>query len=165
MYDTDVVRMTDIRVERTESMEFRRLNAADLPSLLELYRQLDEDDEPRTPEQSEKVWEEISGNDNIQYFGAVENGKVVSTCYAVYIPNLTRGNRGICFIENVVTDREYRKQGLASRVIDMAVAFAKERHCYKAILQSGMARTEAHRFYENKGFNGGSKKAFDMRLG
>ncbi len=145
-------------------MEFRRLTASDLTSLLELYRQLDEDDVPCPPGQSERVWKEIEDNDNIQYFGVVDNGRVVSTCYAVYIPNLTRGGRGICFIENVVTDKEYRKRGLASKVIDMAIEFAGERNCYKAVLQSGMARTEAHRFYENKGFNGASKKAFDMRL-
>lgn len=145
-------------------MEFRTLTGEDLESLLELYRQLDEDDEQSTLEQSERLWEEIDNNPNIQYFGAVDNGKVVSTCYAVYIPNLTRGNRGICFIENVVTDKEYRKLGLASKVIDMAVEFAKEHHCYKAILQSGISRTEAHQFYEKKGFNGTSKKAFDMRL-
>ena len=145
-------------------MEFRRLTVSDLPSLLALYRQLDEDDDQCTPEQSERVWKEIEDHANIQYFGAIDEGKVVSTCYAVYIPNLTHGNRGICFIENVVTDKEYRKSGLASRVIDMAVAFAKDHHCYKVILQSGTARTEAHQFYEYKGFNGASKKAFDMRL-
>ena len=145
-------------------MEFRRLTGADLTSLLELYRQLDADDDQSTPEQSEKVWMQIENDPNIQYFGAIENGKVVSTCYAVYIPNLTRGNRGICFIENVVTDKEYRKRGLASKVIDMAVEFAKEHHCYKAILQSGITRTDAHQFYENKGFSGSSKKAFDMRF-
>ena len=145
-------------------MEFRRLTGADLTSLLELYRQLDADDDQSTPEQSEKVWMQIENDPNIQYFGAIDNGKVVSTCYAVYIPNLTRGNRGICFIENVVTDKEYRKRGLASKVIDMAVEFAKEHHCYKAILQSGITRTEAHQFFENKGFSGSSKKAFDMRF-
>ena len=145
-------------------MEFRTLTGEDLESLLELYRQLDEDDDQSTPEQSEKVWMQIENDPNIQYFGAIDNGKVVSTCYAVYIPNLTRGNRGICFIENVVTDKEYRKRGLASKVIDMAVEFAKEHHCYKAILQSGITRSEAHQFYENKGFSGSSKKAFDMRL-
>ena len=145
-------------------MEFRTLTGEDLESLLELYRQLDADDDQSTPEQSEKVWMQIENDPNIQYFGAIENGKVVSTCYAVYIPNLTRGNRGICFIENVVTDKEYRKRGLASKVIDMAVEFAKEHHCYKAILQSGITRTEAHQFYENKGFSGSSKKAFDMRF-
>ena len=145
-------------------MEFRRLTASDLGSLLELYKQLDADDTECAIGQYEKVWQEIEQNMNIQYFGAIDNGKVVSTCYAVYIPNLTRGNRGICFIENVVTDKAYRKRGLASRVISMAVAFAKERHCYKVILQSGMARNEAHRFYEHQGFDGASKKAFDMRL-
>ncbi|MBR6879662.1 MAG: GNAT family N-acetyltransferase [Clostridiales bacterium] len=145
-------------------MEFRRLTNSDLTSLLELYMQLDEDDEKCPFEQSESVWKEIEDSDNIRYFGAVDDGKVVSTCYAVYIPNLTRGNRGICFIENVVTDRQYRGRGLASGVIDMAVAFAKERNCYKVILQSGISRTDAHRFYEHKGFNGTSKRAFDMRL-
>ena len=54
--------------------------------------------------------------------------------------------------------------GLASRVIEMAIAFAKDRHCYKVILQSGMTRMEAHQLYESKGFNGESKRAFDMRL-
>ena len=145
-------------------MEFRRLTSDDLPSLHELYNQLDEDNDKGSFEESEKVWKEIESNPNIQYFGAVDNGKVVSTCYAVYIPNLTRGNRGICFIENVVTDKDYRSKGLASKVIDMAVSFAKERNCYKAILQSGISRTEAHKFYENRGFNGSSKKAFDMRF-
>ena len=145
-------------------MEFRELTASDLASLLQLYRQLDADDAEISEEHSRQVWEEIGRNDDIRYFGAVDDGRVVSSCYAVYIPNLTRGNRGICFIENVVTDRAYRKRGLASRVIDLAIAFAKYRHCYKVILQSGTARTEAHRFYESKGFSGSSKKAFDMRL-
>ena len=145
-------------------MEFRKLTASDLDSLLELYKQLSAHDAECTNERYETVWKEIEENPNIHYFGAIDDGKVVSTCYAVYIPNLTRGGRGICFIENVVTDKDHRKLGLASRVIDMAVEFAKERDCYKAILQSGKSRTGAHQFYENKGFNGESKKAFDMRL-
>ena len=133
-------------------MEFRKLTESDLPSLLELYRQLQPDDETSVIEDSIKVWREIKNNPNIRYFGAVDNNKVVSTCFAVYIPNLTRSNRGICFIENVVTDEGYRKQGLASNVIDLAISYAKEKNCYKVVLQSGSARTEAHRFYESKGY-------------
>ena len=144
-------------------MEFRTLTGSDIGSLVELYQQLDPKD-GLSAEACEAAWKEIEKNPDIRYFGAVEDGKVVSTCYAVIIPNLTRGCRGICFIENVVTDREYRNRGLASRVIGMAVGFAKERHCYKVILQSGKARTEAHGFYERIGFDGESKKAFDMRL-
>ena len=145
-------------------MDFRRLRASDLGSLIELYKQLDAGDNVCSIDQYEKIWKEIEDNVNIQYFGAIDDGKVVSTCYAVYMPNLTRGGRGICFIENVVTDKDYRKRGLASQVIDMAIEFAKEHHCYKVILQSGITRTGAHCLYESLGFNGASKKAFDMRL-
>ena len=144
-------------------MEYRRLTEQDLPSLLELYKQLQPDDDSSI-EKSKLVWKKIENNPDIQYFGAIDNDKVVSTCYAAYIPNLTRNNRGICFVENVITDKEYRNRGLASKVIDMAISFAKEKNCYKVILQSGIAREEAHHFYESKGFNGDSKKAFDMRL-
>lgn len=145
-------------------MEIRELTKDDLPSLLELYIQLDESNKNLTVENSETVWKEIEATPNIKYFGAVDNKKVVSTCYCVIIPNLTSGNRPICFLENVVTDKDYRKQGLAKKVIDKAVEFARSRNCYKVILQSGIARKEAHQFYENLGFNGNSKKAFDMRL-
>ncbi len=145
-------------------MEFRRLTETDLESLLALYRQLQPEDDPASVEDSKIVWREIENNPNIHYYGAIDDGKVVSSCYAVYVPNLTRNNRGLCLIENVVTDQAYRNRGLASKIIDMAVSYAKEMSCYKVILQSGTAREDAHRFYEKMGFDGNSKKAFDMRL-
>ncbi len=145
-------------------MEFRRLTETDLESLLALYRQLQPEDDPASVEDSKILWREIENNPNIHYYGAIDDGKVVSSCYAVYVPNLTRNNRGLCLIENVVTDQAYRNRGLASKIIDMAVSYAKEMGCYKVILQSGTAREDAHRFYEKMGFDGNSKKAFDMRL-
>lgn len=146
-------------------MEIRELKNEDLKSLLELYVQLDENNKNLSVEDSSILWnEKIEQSQNIRYFGAIEDGRVVSTCYAVIIPNLTNFNKSICFVENVVTDKNFRNQGLAKKVIQKAVDFAKANNCYKIILQSGIARTEAHKFYEKIGFNGNSKKAFDMRL-
>ena len=146
-------------------MEIRELTEKDLPSLLDLYIQLSESNKNLTLDESKKIWmNEIEENKNIKYFGAVENGKVLSTCYCVIIPNLTNFNQPICFVENVVTDKNYRKQGLGKRVIEKAIETAKENNCYKVILLSGIARKEAHQFYEKIGFNGESKKAFDMRI-
>lgn len=146
-------------------MEIRELTEKDLPSLLELYIQLDERNQNLSPKESLELWKnKIQNNEGIKYFGAVDKDKVVSTCYCIIIPNLTNNNQSICFIENVVTDANYRKQGLAKKVLEKAVEYAKENHCYKAILQSGIKRTEAHKFYESLGFDGNSKKAFDMRL-
>lgn len=145
-------------------MEIRNLTKDDLASLVKLYIQLDENNANISLEKARNVWDEIEANKNIQYIGAVDNGKVVSTCYFVIIPNLTKGSRSICFIENVVTDKDYRKQGLGKKVIQKAIEVAKENNCYKVILQSGVQRTEAHTFYEHIGFSGSTKKAFEMRL-
>ena len=56
---------------------------------------------------------EIFENNKLKYFGIVENGKVISTCYCLIIPNLTRLGSSIAFVENVVTDKDYRGQGLS----------------------------------------------------
>ena len=53
---------------------------------------------------------------------------------------------------------------LVNNNITTIVDLREEKNCYKVILQSGITRVDAHRFYENKGFDGNSKKAFDMRL-
>ena len=151
---------------KTEAkMELRELNENDLESLIKLYEQLDGTNGDFTAEDARKIWKaEIEGNKKIKYFGAVENGKVISTCYCLIIPNLTRLGSSIAFVENVVTDSEYRGQGLGRKVMEMAIEFARENNCYKVILQSGSWRKEAHQFYKNLGFDGESKKAFILKL-
>ena len=146
-------------------MELRELNEKDLESLIKLYEQLDGANGDFTAEDARKIWKaEIEGNRKIKYFGAVKNGKVISTCYCLIIPNLTRLGSSIAFVENVVTDSEYRGQGLGRKVMEMAIEFARENNCYKVILQSASFRKEAHQFYKNLGFDGESKKAFIMKL-
>ena len=146
-------------------MVLRELNEKDLESLIKLYKQLDGTNGNFTAEDAHTIWKaEIEGNKKIKYFGAVENGKVISTCYCLIIPNLTHLGSSIAFVENVVTDSEYRGQGLGRKVMEMAIEFARENNCYKVILQSASFRKEAHQFYKNLGFDGESKKAFIMKL-
>ena len=146
-------------------MELRELNESDLESLIKLYEQLDGANGNYSAEDARQIWKsEIEGNKKLKYFGAVENGKVISTCYVLIIPNLTRLGSSIAFVENVVTDKDYRGQGLGRKVMEKAIDFAREKNCYKVILQSGSWRKEAHQFYENLGFDGESKKAFIMKL-
>ena len=146
-------------------MELRELNEKNLGFLIKLYEQLDGANGDFTAEDAHKIWKaEIEGNKKIKYFGAVEKDKVISTCYCLIIPNLTRLGSSIAFVENVVTDKEYRGQGLGRKVMEKAIEFARENNCYKVILQSASFRKEAHQFYKNLGFDGESKKAFIMKL-
>jgi GNAT superfamily N-acetyltransferase len=77
---------------------------------------------------------------------------------------LTRGGKSIGFIENVITDIEYREKGIGKNIIKNAIKYTKEQNCYKILLQSGNKRTDAHGFYESMGFDGESKRAFEIRL-
>ena len=150
-------------------MEIRELNENDLESLIKLYEQLDGKNGAFNVEDARAIWKnEIEGNPNIKYFGAVEDSakgqKVVSTCFVAIIPNLTRLGGAICFVENVVTDKDFRKQGLGKKVMEKAIEFAREKNCYKVILESGVWRTEAHQFYRNLGFDDTAKKSFLLKL-
>ena len=143
-------------------IEYSILTENELSSLLELYQQLNSDD-VIDEVTAKSVWQNIK-NQNIKYFIAKENGKIISSCYICIIPNLTRGGKSIGFIENVITDEKYRKKGIGKTVMENAIKYAKEQNCYKVLLQSGNKRTDAHPFYEKLGFDGESKKAFEMRF-
>lgn len=54
--------------------------------------------------------------------------------------------------------------GIGKMVMEKAIQIARERECYKVILQSGIHRREAHEFYRKLGFDDTTKIAFDMRL-
>lgn len=87
-------------------------------------------------------------------------GHLVSSCCLAIIPNLTRGARPYALIENVVTHRDFRRQGYAKALLSEALSRAWSKECYKAMLLSGSQRSETHRFYESCGFRSEEKKGF-----
>lgn len=63
------------------------------------------------------------------------------------IPNLTHGQRPYAFIENVITDANYRKRGLANAYLDYAKEIAKKKNCYKMMLLTGSKEESTLKFY------------------
>ena len=146
-------------------MEFtiRTANKADLPQLLELYRELQPHDPPINADKANNVWEQAELN-GVKYFVADHDGRVAATCYIAIIPNITRQCASIGFIENIVTAAWYRHRGIGRKLLKTVIEYAKAQGCYKIALQSGTMRTEAHEFYKAVGFDGDSKRAFEIRF-
>lgn len=147
-------------------MEYGIGTRTDIEEILELYKQFNPDidifaDFPI--ENVHKVWDHIENN-TIKYFIAKDHGKIIASCYICIIPNLTYNGKSIGYIENVITDKNHRRKGIGKRLMEMAIEYAKQENCYKVVLQSGIKRTEAHTFYEKIGFNGESKKAYELRF-
>ena len=90
----------------------------DLPQILELYLHLHETAVPEESENLRCAWQKIMSDDNHHLVVCEVDGKIVSSCVCVIIPNLTRGVRPYAFVENVVTHADYR-QGLRNRLSEL----------------------------------------------
>ena len=138
----------------------RVANKNDLNALLELYLYLHEDSIPNQDEHLENTWKQIMEDKNHHLIVNEIDGKIVSSCVCVIIPNLTRNVRPYAFVENVVTHADYHKKGYASECLDYARTIAKNENCYKMMLLTGSKKAETLRFYENAGYNSSDKTAF-----
>ena len=94
----------------------------------------------------------------------VIDGKIISSCVCVIIPNLTRNVRPYAFVENVVTHEAYRGKGYAGECLDYAKRIALDNNCYKMMLLTGSKKPETWRFYEKAGYNRNDKTAFYQKL-
>ena len=119
----------------------------DLNALLELYLHLHEDAVPAIDEHLKSTWDQIIGDPNHHIIVNEIDGKIVSSCVCVIIPNLTRGIRPYAFVENVVTSADYRCHGYARECLDYAKSIAVKENCYKMMLLTGSKNPATLRFY------------------
>ena len=138
---------------------------SDLDAILELYLFLHEDSIPETDEHLRDTWLQIIQDPHHHLIVDEVDGKIVSSCVCVMIPNLTRNVRPYAFIENVVTHEDYRGNGYASECLEFARQIAEKENCYKMMLLTGSKKPETLRFYEKAGYNSSDKTAFIQWLG
>lgn len=138
----------------------REVQEKDLNALLELYLHLHEESVPELTEHLCKTWQTILADENHHIIVKELDGKLVSSCVCVIIPNLTRGIRPYAFVENVVTRAEYRGKGYATECLNYAKALAEKANCYKMMLLTGSKKETTLRFYERAGYNSSDKTAF-----
>ena len=142
----------------------REIRRDELEQLLQLYTYLHEDSVPDMDEHLSSVWDTIMNDDNHHIIVNEIDGKIVSSCVCVIIPNLTRHIRPYAFIENVVTHEDYRGHGYAGECLDMAKRIAVENNCYKMMLLTGSKDQNTLHFYEKAGYNSHDKTAFIQKL-
>lgn len=138
----------------------REIQRSDLNGLLELYMQLHDNPMPEeAPELLEK-WNRILDDKDHHIIVAEEDGRIVSSCVCVIIPNLTHEQRPYAFVENVITDEVYRGKGLATKCLEYAKNIAFKENCYKMMLLTGSKNPKTLEFYRNAGYNSEDKTAF-----
>ena len=132
----------------------------DLDELLNLYLFLHEKNIPENSEHLENTWKTIIEDVNHHIVVKEINGKIVSSCVCVIVPNLTRNIRPYALIENVVTNEKYRGKGYATECLNYAKEIAIKNNCYKMMLLTGTKSENTLAFYKSAGYNSDDKIAF-----
>lgn len=138
----------------------REARKTDLKEILELYLSLHETNIPEETEHLQQTWEQIINDNNHHLIVYELDGRLVASCVCVIIPNLTRNVSPYAFIENVVTDKDYRGRGYATACLNYAKEIAEANHCYKMMLLTGSKEQKILDFYANAGYNSSDKTAF-----
>ena len=132
----------------------------DLDELLNLYLFLHEKNIPENSEHLENTWKTIIEDINHHIVVKEINGKIVSSCVCIIVPNLTRNIRPYALIENVVTNEGYRGKGYATECLNYAKEIAIKDNCYKMMLLTGTKNENTLAFYKSAGYNSDDKIAF-----
>ena len=158
---TALIQEIVIKVDKTVGEKMiREASPNDLDELLHLYLSLHETAIPEKSPSLQKVWQRMVEDPDHHIIVKVLDGKIVSSCICVVIPNLTRGLRPYALIENVVTHHDFRGKGHASECLDFAKKIATEANCYKTMLMTGSKKESTWEFYKRAGYNHQDKKAF-----
>lgn len=104
----------------------REAKPEDLEEVLHLYLHLHESAVPEPSAFLTDTWNQIMADENHHLIVNVIDGKIVSSCVCVIIPNLTRNVRAYAFIENVVTHADYRGHGYAAQCLNFAKEIAEK---------------------------------------
>lgn len=138
----------------------REVNYRDLEGILSLYLHLHEKETPKINEHVASIWNKIVNDEDYHLIVAEEDGKIVSSCTCIVVPNLTRQVTPYALIENVVTDADYRGRGLATGCLELAKEIAEKSGCYKMMLITGSHDPNTHMFYKKAGFFSDGKTAY-----
>jgi len=148
------------------NLKFRQATREDLP---EIVRMLADDFlgsrreryENPLPESYLKAFEEIDADKNNELIVADADGAIVGALQLTLTPSISFQGGKRATVESVRVDEKLRGRGIGRELMLYAIDRAREADCISMQLTTNAERADAHRFYENLGFQ---KSHLGMKL-
>lgn len=136
-------------------LQMRIATANDLPTLIDLYAQMDKG-EPLSKETVTRVFQEIAHYPNYHIYLAsliAPPQTVIGTFSLIFLPTIMHpGYHKYAEIDAVTILPAYRCRGFGKQMMEFALNISRQAGCYKMSLSSHVLRLHAHKFYEDLGF-------------
>lgn len=142
-------------------MLIRKLGSDDFVDALRLYQILTRDPVPVSD--SSAAFDAVLSHSGTYIFGMEAESRIIAMTTLHLLPNMTSGGRPYALIENVITDPDYRGQGIGRLVLEACIGRAKLANAYKIMSLTGEGRG-ARGFYEKLGFSGDEKHGLVLRF-
>jgi len=113
------------------------------------------------PESYLKAFEEIDADKNNELIVADADGAIVGALQLTLTPSISFQGGKRATVESVRVDEKLRGRGIGRELMLYAIDRAREADCISMQLTTNAERADAHRFYENLGFQ---KSHLGMKL-
>ena len=134
------------------NLEIRAATEADLPSILALYVEVEDDGRVLSIEQARSIYARMRSYPDYKVYVAILGGSIVGTFALLIMDNLAHMGAPSGVVEDVVVQGDWRGKGVGKQMMRFAMDRCRERGCYKLALSSNLKREAAHRFYDSLGF-------------
>lgn len=134
------------------SLRIRAATEADLPSILALYVQVEDDGRILTIEEARSIFARMRSYPDYKVYVATLDGSIVGTFALLMMDNLAHMGAPSGVVEDVVVQGDWQRKGVGKQMMRFAMDRCRERGCYKLALSSDLKREAAHRFYDGLGF-------------
>lgn len=142
-------------MDRVGTTRVRGADTDDLDAILAIHhRAAANETAGAATDRERRMWQRMMATDDLVVYCAELDGEVVGTATMMTMPNITYGCAPTAFVEAVVTAPEHRRKGVATAVLEQALADAAAAGCNKVQLLSHKrhAADGAHKLYTRLGF-------------
>ena len=134
-------------------MIIREAAETDLPSILSLYGQPDFDNGVMADIESARDFlATIARYPDYRVYVAEIEGERIAVYSLLIMNKLAHKCTPSAILEDIVVATSRQRQGVGKALVAHAMDMARSKGCYKLVLSSNARRTDAHRFYDQLGF-------------
>lgn len=141
---------------------FRKMTKKDLPEVISLCNEVF--NEETSLEYAKKIYKKYKKDPNQIYILGEVDGKIVAHLKITVIQTIYEKMNIYAILNHVGVKEEYRRHGIATKMLDEAFRICKEHNCVKVELWSNNVRTAAHACYYNYGFELDDAGFFSMSV-
>ena len=140
-----------------DEITFRPAEQTDVPTIVQMLaddplgQQREQYGDP-LPTSYYEAFTAITADPNNELVVACIGKQVVGVFQLTFIPNMSYRGSWRALIEGVRVAAAFRSRGIGGVLLAWAIDRAKQRGCHMLQLTTNKSRLDAHRFYENLGF-------------